>query len=98
LVSAAVACQDGPAGDSGVSTDEKVGQHVALGATTAPVLGECLARQEQRGTRHLDHGQLHPSQHLVQCLDGGEGERQLGIDHRVDDQPVHARLLAQLPD
>lgn len=55
-----------------------------------------MSREEQRRTGKLLQGESHALDGFIECLHRIEGQRQFGVDHRVDEQLVHLRLYAQL--
>ena len=72
-------------------TDEEVGEHVVFGSALSAVTHKRLAGQKQGRARQLDHCQLKLVDGFVERLNGREGQRQFGIDDRVDRQPVKIR-------
>ena len=90
--------QDRQAADSGVSTDQKIAERIVFQTTTAAVLHKGFACEEQRRLGDVQHAQFHAIEHLVQRFDGRKGQRQLGINDGIDDQPVHLGLGLQLCD
>ncbi len=90
--------QDRQAAGSGVSTDQKIAERIVFQTITAAVLHKGFACEEQRRLGDVQHAQFHAIEHLVQRFDGRKGQRQLGINDGIDDQPVHLGLGLQLCD
>jgi hypothetical protein len=67
-----------------MGADERVRQDLPRAATAPAVLREGLRRQEQRGSGYLAQFQCHREHHGVECFDGRERQRHLGVDVRLD--------------